>query len=198
MTNTQVYLAIPEYCINTYVQQYSPMYLHACRILVACIQLSCIFIGALKGFIDVGDINSHLVEFEQFLNEETRAPPPLANSMLVFMVRGLLSNLEFPYAQFPCTTLTGEQIFVPFWEAVSRLERCGFKVMGVTADGLSVNHHFFKLHGESTTDNPVHKTSNPYTSEERSLYFFSDLPHLIKTVRNCWASKKRNLWVCNI
>lgn len=102
--------------------------------------------------------------------------------MLVFMVRGLLSNLEFPYAQFPCTTLTGEQIFVPFWEAVSRLERCGFKVMGVTADGLSVNRHFFKLHGDSDSDTPVHKTCNPYTSEGRFLYFFSDPPHLIK---NC-------------
>ena len=118
--------------------------------------------------------------------------------MLVFMVRGLLSNLEFPYAQFPCTTLTGEQIFVPFWEAVSRLECCGFKVMGVTADGLSVNRHFFKLHGDSSTDTPIHKTQNPYASENRYLYFFSDPPHLIKTVRNCWASKKRNLWVCNL
>ena len=155
-------------------------------------------VGALKGFTDIGDINSHLLEYEQSsYNEEFRATHELADSMLVFMVRGLLSNLEFPYAQFPCTTLTGEQIFVPFWEAVSRLERCGFKVMGVTADGLSVNRHFFKLHGDNTTDTPVHKTTNPYTSEDRYLYFFSDPPHLIKTVRNCWASSKRSLWVCN-
>ena len=151
--------------------------------------------GVLKGFINVGDINSHLTKFEQSLDNE-EISTSLANSMLVFMVRGLLSDLEFPYAQFPCTTLTGEQIFVPFWEAVSRLERCGFKVMGVTADGLSVNRHFFKLHGDSASD-IVHKTPNPYTSEDRSLFFFSDPPHLIKTVRNCWASKKRNLWVCS-
>ena len=27
------------------------------------------------------------------------------------------------------------------------------------------------------------------------MFFVSDPPHLIKTVRNCWASKKRDLWV---
>lgn len=31
----------------------------------------------------------------------------LAHSMLVIMVRGLFSRLEFPYAQFPCTDLSG-------------------------------------------------------------------------------------------
>ena len=31
----------------------------------------------------------------------------LAHSMVVIMVRGLFSRLEFPYAQFPCTDLSG-------------------------------------------------------------------------------------------
>ena len=98
--------------------------------------------------------------------------PPLANLMLVFMVRGLLSNLQFPYAQFPCTTLTGKQIFVPFWEAVSRLERCGF---GITADGLFVNRHYFKLNGDSITDNPVHKTSVAFVdSRDHRLFETSE------------------------
>ena len=29
----------------------------------------------------------------------------------------------------------------------------------------------------------------------RYLFFFSDPPHLIKTMRNCWTSKCRTLWV---
>ena len=67
----------------------------------------CRILGALKGFINVGDINSHLAKFEQSLdNEEIRTS--LANSMLVFMVRGLLSNLEFPYAQFLCIIIQNE------------------------------------------------------------------------------------------
>ena len=32
-----------------------------------------------------------------------------------------------------------------------------------------------------------HKTKNPYAKEERFVYFISDPPHLIKTVRNCWS-----------
>ena len=73
---------------------------------------------------------------------------------------------------------------MPFWEAVSRLKQCGFKVMGVTADRLSVSHYFFKLHGDSASNIPVHKTSNPYTSEDCSLYFFCDPLHVIKTARS--------------
>jgi len=111
------------------------------------------------------------------------------------MYKQRLLNLEFPYAQFPCATLTGEQRFLPFWEAASRLERCGFKVMAVTVDGLSVNRHFFKLHDDNSKT-LVNKALNPYADDHRYIYFISDPPRLIKTVRNCWASQKRNLWVC--
>ena len=31
----------------------------------------------------------------------------LSNSMITFMVRGLFSNLEFPYAYFPSRNFTG-------------------------------------------------------------------------------------------
>ena len=161
-----------------------------------CLFLIIVFMhtGTLTGFIDIGDVNNHLLEYQMSINNSNSvtSKPVLANSMLVFMVRGLLSNLEYPYAQFPCASLTGEQMFLPFWDAVSRLERCGFKVLAVTADGLSVNRHFFKLHGEESL---VYKALNPYADEQRYIYFISDPPHLIKTVRNCWANKKRNLWV---
>ena len=40
-----------------------------------------------------------------------------------------------------------------------------------------------------------YKTPNPYSEEERWIYFVSDVRHLIKTTRNCWANKNRHLWV---
>ena len=52
----------------------------------------------------------------------------VAKTMMVFMVRGLLSRLRFPYVQFACLSVTGELLFHPFWRAVSRLERMEFKV----------------------------------------------------------------------
>lgn len=44
------------------------------------------------GFVDVGDISSHLHAFEQSLSEDNdhKSKETLATSMLVFMVKGLL------------------------------------------------------------------------------------------------------------
>ena len=86
--------------------------------------------GRLIGFVDLGDMNNHLACFEESLldGEDVVTTPPLAKSMVAFMVRGLFTSLKFTYAQFPCVSLTGEQLFFPFWEAVSHLERIGFKV----------------------------------------------------------------------
>ena len=55
-------------------------------------------------------------------------PPSPARTMMVFMVQGLFSSLQFPYAQFPCAELTGELFYDPFWEAVKRIENVGLKV----------------------------------------------------------------------
>ena len=51
---------------------------------------------------------------------------PLAKSLLVLMVRGLFSPFQFPYAQFACSSLTGDQLHSIFWDAVRRLERYHF------------------------------------------------------------------------
>ena len=119
--------------------------------------------------------------------------------MLVFLVKGLFHKLEFPYCQFPCTALSGDEMYDPLWEAVGRLELCGFNVMGLTCDGLAANRRFFRLHDPAAkASSMIYKVDNPYTDDKRPFYFFSDPPHLIKTVRNCWASKCRHLWVCCI
>ena len=83
--------------------------------------------GDLIGFTNLGDINQHMIEFEHALNEDS-SPPVLANSMTVFMVRGLFNKLRFAHAQFPCMSISGDLLYDPFWEAVYRAERCGLKV----------------------------------------------------------------------
>ncbi len=65
--------------------------------------------------------------------------------------------------------------------------------MGCTSDGASVNRRLIKLH--DTKRQMAHKTANPCVTEGREFYFFSDPPHLLKTTRNCWASKSRSLRV---
>ena len=118
--------------------------------------------------------------------------------MLVFMVSGLLSDLQFPYVQFPTDSITADQLYSLVWECVRHLEAIEFKVLAITCDGASPNRKFFRLHDKPSK--LVYKTANVYSADSRPLFFLSDVPHLIKTVRNCWAnsfghSHSCTLWV---
>ena len=151
--------------------------------------------GSVVGFVDLGDINNHLQRFEHLINgKQSRIQHP-AKSMFTIMVRGLFTKLRFPYAHFSCVNLTGEQITPLFWEAVYRVEWCELKVVGATFDGAAPNRRFLQL--QDPGPKPIlHKVINPYAGpEKREIFFFSDPPHLIKTVRNCWFSSARHLWV---
>ena len=147
------------------------------------------------GFVDVGDFNNQIIELEECSSSDVS----LLLHVLVLMVRGIFTKLEFPYAHFLTKDLTGEQIFSIVWEAIERLEKLGFKVLVVTADGASSNRKIFKMHGDGFE--VCYKTKNPYTSEDRSIFFVSDPPHLMKTTRNCWLhlhghGNTRDMWVC--
>ena len=89
MTNTRV-------CISFICEQYEVGLLY-----------SCMHVGVLTGFTNLGEINSHLAAYESQVSGSRAETEVLAHSMLVIMVRGLFSKFEFPYAQFPCSDLTG-------------------------------------------------------------------------------------------
>lgn len=151
--------------------------------------------GALIGFVNLGETNQHLLQFQQAIEGDTTDSEALAKTMFVFMVRGLFTQLEFPYAQFPCADVSGELLFDPFWEAVYHLERLGLRVLAATADGASTNRRLIKLHSNKCGE-VVYKVVNPHCRDRRYLYFIADPPHLLKTLRNAWANPKRHLWVC--
>ena len=136
-------------------------------------------LASLLGFVKMGDVNDHLSKFEE--NASSDIPKPnLASHVLTFMVSGILSNLEFPYVSFPCSSISGDQLYSLVWGCVRRLEACGFKVIAFTCDGASANRKFLKLH-KSLKGSP-YKTKNPYANEDHPIFFISDPPHLIKTV----------------
>ena len=114
----------------------------------------------------------------------------LATHMLVFMVRGVVNNLSYPYAHFPTKEVTAELLFGIVWEEVRQIEILGLRVLTITCDGAAVNRKFFRMdHIGSDTDSkvPLYKTRNPYSDDEREIYFICDVPHLLKTTRNCWS-----------
>ena len=156
--------------------------------------------GALVGYVDLGDINGYLRDFEHQLAQESKSSGtssrPVAKTVAVFMVRGLFSSLQFPYAVFPSCSIKGSDLFPLLWEAIGRLTRNGFHVFAVTADGCKSNRKLFQLHSKDSK--PVYKVENVFSPERHMVYFICDPPHLLKTIRNCLASDKRNLWVCTL
>ena len=80
------------------------------------------------------------------------------------------------------------------WEAIARLEKLGFRVLGLTCDGASPNRRLWKLHS-SSNDELIYKVPNVFADDKRDLYFISDPPHLLKTIRNSFYNPKRTLWV---
>ena len=71
------------------------------------------------------------------------------------------------------------------------------QVLTITADGASTNRSLFTLLSKSSAI-PLevpYKMPNPYTDEDRSIFLISDPPHLLKTIRNCFANKHRKLEV---
>ena len=63
---------------------------------------------ALIGFTSIGDVNFHLVAFEQ---SEGQNEDELANSMLVLLVQGVFNSRHFPYVQLPCSEPSREQMY---------------------------------------------------------------------------------------
>ena len=146
--------------------------------------------GNLIGFADLGDINNDFIRYSNS-DSDGESKLPLAKSVMFIMVRGLTSRLTFPYAQFPVESIKGSQLFPLFWEAVHRLEFMGFRVLSCTCDGATSNRRLYHLLTQSQTDK--YKVLNKYSEDQRYIYLFSDPPHLIKTIRNCFST--RPLWV---
>ena len=147
--------------------------------------------GSLVGFADLGGIVKQLSDYEDRLSTNSNVRP-LAKTMMVFMVRSIFCNINFPYAQFPMASTKVHDVFPLLWQMIDRLELNNIRVLGITGDGASVNRKVFQMHGSTFN---THKCTNVYSIDSRQLYFFSDPPHLLKTIRNAMANKSRQLWV---
>ena len=108
------------------------------------------------------------------------------------MVRGLFTPLKFPYVQFVAASTKGADVFSLVRQAVKHLTRLGLIVTTITCDGASDNRHMFQMFNSKA--DLSYKTINVFGLEKREVFFISDPPHLLKTIRNCFAKGK--LWVC--
>ena len=112
------------------------------------------------------------------------------------MVKGVTTDLCFPLSYYASNGITADLLYPLIWEAIRVLEvDMDLKVLFITCDGASPNRKFFNLHGNGQL---VNCTRNPY-DPDRYIYFISDVPHLLKTARNCFSNSNshrnsRSLW----
>ena len=93
--------------------------------------------GALVGFVNLGDINSHLITFEQSLQSQQSTTPSdsLATTMMVFVVQGLFSPLM---SSFPVTMLLGSYYSIHFGrQCIEWDSRCDIRF----SIGIHSMHH---------------------------------------------------------
>ena len=128
----------------------------------------------------------------------------LANHVLVFYIVGVNTNLKMSLGFFATRTATADEMFPLFWQAVGYIEtRCKLKVIASTSDKASPNQKLYRMHGDNAF---CYKTVNMFVPD-RYIFFVSDPPHLIKTVRNnlhssgagtntkyMWNNGKHILW----
>ena len=51
----------------------------------------------------------------------------IAKTMIVFMVKGLFTSLAFPYAFFPCATVSGDMLYKPLWDCILQASTMWFQ-----------------------------------------------------------------------
>ena len=98
--------------------------------------------GSLIGFSDLG-VPQQLDDFERKLASYSPSSRPLVKTMIVTMVRGFFCDIKFLYTQFPMSDGTADDLFPLVWQAI---ECAGVHVLGITADGASINRRLFKMH----------------------------------------------------
>lgn len=143
--------------------------------------------GGLIGFTELGDINEEIQQLERQVKERQQGKP-LATHVLAIMARGLFKHFNFPLGYFATTTVDSHQLFSIIWEAVTILESIGMNVRAFVCDGASQNRKFFQMHrltdGANVSPEGVVFWARNRMDPSRKIYFFSDVPHLMKTIRN--------------
>ena len=122
--------------------------------------------------------------------------PQLYLVFLFFLIRGIINPFKFSFANFATDGIKASQMFPLLWKTISICEKISLKVIAVSCDDSSDNRKLFRMHCHLTRDdgtNPetdvTYCTCNLFGgTANRYLYFIFDVPHLLKTARNCLSN----------
>ncbi|XP_033730198.1 LOW QUALITY PROTEIN: uncharacterized protein LOC117319517 [Pecten maximus] len=151
--------------------------------------------GELVGYCNLDKVGNQILQLQKLSDNEGSVT---AKNMLVLMVRGVSTDLKFPLAGFATLSITADFLYPIIWKAIDIVEIINLKVLFLTCDGASSNRKIFDMHKVSEDQVLVYSTVNP-RDKSRKIFFISDVPHLMKTTRNCFSNSNahkntRKLW----
>lgn len=162
--------------------------------------------GELVGYTNLDTIDKDLKLLEDFFQDSTAsapapAPAPhkkkqvdeeVANKVLCYLVKGVANNVKEVVAIYATKSVSSRQMYMWTWQVISSLERAGVYIIAFIGDGCSVNRAFVKMHIPSHSvrkSGVVYATVNK-AAPHRPLFFISDVPHLLKTLRNSFYTSR--------
>lgn len=109
-----------------------------------------------------------------------------AKDALVYMVSGVSDKFKIPVAYFLVDGLKAVEKAALTKEVILLVGKTGIKIVGLTFDGLISNFAMAQEMGASIEEKPF--IQNPHSDK---IYLFPDACHMLKLIRNCFASKKK-------
>ncbi|KAK3914463.1 LOW QUALITY PROTEIN: Transposable element P transposase [Frankliniella fusca] len=151
------------------------------------------FKGKLIGFTSLDEIEQEVKKkIECHLdNPEKEIEETQATKIMVYMVKGVSNGVKEVVATYASNKLTATQMKSWTWQVIGALERSGVAVIAFVCDGSATNRSFIKKNKPATIhpSGIIFDTINK-CARDRNLSFLSDVPHLLKTVRNCLLNSK--------
>lgn len=157
--------------------------------------------GELRGYMKLNELDKEMKLLENFLDDPDKSyHPEQSSKILCFLVKGVCTSVKEVVATYAVSSVSIKQMYMWTWDVIGALERSGVWVCAFTCDGSSTNRSFIKMHTpvsedkflpESIPGNAIYATINK-AAPHRVLYFISDVPHLLKTIRNCFNNSRRD------
>lgn len=111
---------------------------------------------------------------------------------LVIMFQPIADTYTQPIAVFASQNpVLGDELAKLVVKAIAYVENCGALIHGVISDGAKTNKRMATILGVSgTLDSPQPSFTHPL-DDGRKVFVFSDVPHLVKNIRNRLYNKRR-------
>ena len=111
---------------------------------------------------------------------------PLASHALVYMIRGITSNWKQVVAYYLTgVSVSGDVLWKLTKNLVQLLGNKGINVRAVVSDMGAANKGMWKSAGVKVNRDTVKSSVQHPFYLQQDLYFFADVPHLLKNIRNC-------------